>query len=101
MLFGAPQDTDLWAVRLNRGRAHVEAWRLSKKAAKESGEDCMVPEGVHEALLPLVRLRNGSPVPIDERYRPRDGDIVYFAVFTPEADQGRSELMARGWVPAV
>jgi NhaP-type Na+/H+ or K+/H+ antiporter len=101
VLFGAPQDSELWTVRLYRARAQVEAWQRTKHAAGASEDECIVPDDVHEALLPLVWVRNGTATPIDERYRPRENDIVYFAVFQPEADRGRTELMARGWVPAV
>jgi NhaP-type Na+/H+ or K+/H+ antiporter len=100
VLFGAPQDSELWTVRLYRARAQVEAWQRTKHAPAASEGECILPEDVHEALLPLVWVRNGTAKPIDERYRPRDKDIVYFAVFQPDAQQGRSELTTRGWLPA-
>ncbi len=98
VLFGAPQDSELWTVRLYRGRARVEQWRLSKETSEVEGE-CIVPEAVHEAILPLAWARNGKVTPVDERFRPRDGDIVFFAVFQPDAEHGRAELIERGWAP--
>ena len=60
-----------------------------------------MPEAVNEAILPLVWKRNSKVTPVDERYRPRDGDVVFFAVFQPDAEQGRAELIARGWAPVI
>jgi NhaP-type Na+/H+ or K+/H+ antiporter len=100
VLFGAPHDSELWTVRLYRDRAGVEPWQLSKDESVVEGE-CIVPEAVHEAILPLVWKRNSKVTPVDERYRPRDGDVVFFAVFQPNAEQGRAELIARGWAPVI
>lgn len=121
VLFGAHWDTDLWAVRLRRGIAAVERWRLVKKNREEAndksenggegaaeGKGSSDPRtesggeesellGVENVLLPLVLYRGKETLPFDERIRIKDGDEVAFAVFEEQRAAALGWLDAGGW----
>ncbi len=99
MLFGRPRDLELWALRLRRGIAEVQAWRLvgpPGDAAPDGTPDPFeTPEGV---LLPLV-LQRGERFDVVSSGRPyRKGDVVHFAVFEEKTEEARAWLGEQGWV---
>jgi len=100
MLFGRPRDLELWALRLRRGIAEVEPWRLAGPApgAEESGEQADpfdTPEGV---LLPLVLVRSERAHVVSSKWPFRKGDVVHFAVFEEKRGEARDWLAGQGWV---
>jgi Trk K+ transport system NAD-binding subunit len=93
---GTDVDVDLWASRLRRTGAAVEAWRF-EGAAKEGAISFPVPRDARHMVLPIVYARGQVILPTDERYEPKKGDTVGWLVFVKRADEAREWLSARGW----
>jgi NhaP-type Na+/H+ or K+/H+ antiporter len=94
VLFGAPRDLDLWALRLGRGTAEVERWRKGPVDGEIRDLGSM-PENL---LLPLIVQRGGKPLPANSRNALRKGDLVHFALCAEKAGEARAWLEARGWL---
>jgi len=96
VLFGAPYDIELWAVRLRRKIALVERW-LFDPIDKELGS-IPVSEIPFQSLVPLVILRKDNPAPVDSRTEFQTNDLVSFIVFKELEDEARRWLDQKGWV---
>ncbi len=92
---GSDVDVDLWASRLRRNGATLEAWRL-----ESSGElpTYPVPRDARHIVLPIAFARQQIVLPTDDRWSPRPGDVVSWLVFARRAEEAREWLAARGWV---
>ena len=92
---GSDVDVDLWASRLRRNGATLEAWRF-----ENSGELATypVPRETRHIVLPIAFARQQIVLPTDDRWSPRTGDVVSWLVFARRADEARAWLAARGWV---
>jgi NhaP-type Na+/H+ or K+/H+ antiporter len=90
VLFGAPDDVALWSVRLRRGVARVERWRLGGE-----GGDRWPPAGLPDGLVLPLALKQGSTTrPVVESTRLKQGDELTLAV-NVERSAEVEELLAR------
>ncbi|HEU4929507.1 MAG TPA: sodium:proton antiporter [Candidatus Krumholzibacteria bacterium] len=92
---GSDVDVDLWASRLRRHGATLEAWRLENDGGTPTYP---VPRDARHIVLPIAFARQQIVLPTDERWSPRPGDVVSWLVFARRADEAREWLAARGWV---
>ena len=92
---GSDVDVDLWASRLRRNGATLEAWRFHGPGESSSYP---VPREARHVVLPIAYARQQIVLPTDERWTPRAGDVVSWLVFARRADEAREWLAARGWV---
>ena len=84
VLFGAPQQLDLWLGRLATGEARPGWWRAARGGAALDGVEA----------LPVAVRRGGGVMPVDEkRGRPDAGDAVYLVATA----QAASMLREAGW----
>ncbi len=100
VLFGGPRDLELWALRLRRGMAPVEAWRCNDPArtsvggGKPTRATLDMPEN---HCIPLVLQRGVRVIPANTVDGLQRGDIVHFAVFQERRDEVRTWLADHGW----
>ncbi len=94
---GSDVDVDLWASRLRRNGATLEAWRLEKNGELATST-YPLPRDARHIVLPIAFARQQIVLPTDERWSPRPGDVVSWLVFARRADEAREWLAARGWV---
>jgi len=104
VLFGAPRDIELWAVRFRRGIASTEAWKLTvkpKKAAAAEGEEDKTPTFAtpESLLLPLLHQRGNKLTPVSGRTTLAEGDVVHFAVLDERREEAEAWLRERGFTP--
>jgi len=100
VLFGVPRDLELWAIRLRRKTAPIEAWRLVNLERAVAGGDGRThnPLGTPENhCLPLVVRRGAKVFPANTEDRLQQGDVVHFAVFNERREEARAWLAERGW----
>lgn len=91
VLFGEPEDLELWSVRLRRSLVSVEKLTYSGEGAEG--------DRLRGIALPLT-LRRGSRIrPFHDDLKPRKGDVVRFAVFVERRDEALAELARRGYAP--
>jgi hypothetical protein len=100
VLFGGEVDVDLWASRLRRDSAVVDAWRY-RPGDDEVPETFPIPRDARNLLLPAVFSRGDTTLPVDARYEPKKGDIVQWIAFGQREEEVRTWLTARGWQRAV
>jgi NhaP-type Na+/H+ or K+/H+ antiporter len=93
VLFGEPQEVDLWTLRLEQGEATVERWLYDG----ENPSSTLVDRDLDLRLLPLAVHRGRSALPVDEELALQQGDLLSLAV----AREGHAEvvdwLRGRGW----
>jgi NhaP-type Na+/H+ or K+/H+ antiporter len=95
----SPVDADKDAGKDVVGGAGKEAGRETEK---EPVKDPLVPpREVKSLLLPLAIRLNENIVPVDSHTRVRDGDEVYWLVFTERADEAAAWLRQEGWAEGV
>ncbi len=92
---GTDVDVDLWASRLRRNGATLEAWRFTGDGGVPSYP---VPRDARHIVLPIVFARQQIVLPTDDRWSPRAGDVVSWLVFARRGEEAREWLAARGWV---
>lgn len=103
LLFAGEADLELWSVRIRRGLARVEPWRLEDAAASEELLEegrLTLPPTERNALLPLTVERQGTVRPVDETSRISEGDKIFWLVYDERAGQSGAWLAERGWVRA-
>ena len=96
MLFGTPRDVALWDLRLRRGTATVEAWRYGDDTGLDARD---LPRETRGRMLPLVRRRGRSLLPVDERTRFAAGDEVHWLLLNENVAESRTGLAEAGWEP--
>jgi NhaP-type Na+/H+ or K+/H+ antiporter len=99
MLFGQPDQLDLWSVRLRRDIARVERFE-ARQAVDGDGEFVLAgaPDGV---LLALTVHSDGRVMPVgDELHHVRVGEQLDILVNQERADVAREWLAQRGLHPA-
>lgn len=102
VLFGRPIDLDPWRHRIDHGIAAVHRWRYRgpDRAIAEPEIDIGGSLDREASLgadwIPLAIERGGLTIPVDDRTRVRDGDIV-FALAYGERDALRVLMDAHGW----
>ena len=99
VLFGAPRDLDMWSVRLRRGLAELESWRLERIVERKDAEGkeegtFEMPEGL---LMPLVMQRGNDVGPVNSGAEFKKGDVVHFAVFSEQRVDAHIWFAKRGW----
>ncbi|MDH4038020.1 MAG: cation:proton antiporter [Candidatus Krumholzibacteria bacterium] len=97
VLFGSEVDVDLWASRLRRDSASVDAWRFLGTSSEEAPETFPVPRDARNLVLPAVVLRGEARFLVDEKYEPRKNDVVRWVTFGRRNTDVQSWLEARGW----
>jgi NhaP-type Na+/H+ or K+/H+ antiporter len=103
VLFGSPRDLDMWSVRLRRGFARLESWKLNAKDAKgregegEPDQNADIFGFPRTLLLPMVVVRGGEATPIRSGRELRKGDVVHFAVQEERADDAAEWLALNDW----
>ncbi len=100
VLFGVPRDLELWAIRLRRKTAPIEAWRLDNFERAVAGGDrrtrnpLVTPDN---QCLPLVVWRGVKVFPANTEDCLQQGDVVHFAVFSERQEEARAWLAEHGW----
>ncbi len=98
VLFGTEVDVDLWASRLRRDAATIEAWRFDGAPRDvELPETVPIPKDARNMVLPMVVSRGETLTPVDERYEPKKGDLVQWIGFGKRNDEVRTWLENHGW----
>jgi hypothetical protein len=97
VLFGNEVDVDLWASRMRRDSASVDAWRFLGNSAEDAPGAFPVPREARNLVLPALVLRGDARFLVDEKYEPRRGDIVQWFTFGRRNEEVREWLEARGW----
>ncbi len=111
VLFRHRRDLTVWALWLERGRGEVAVWQrgpgdaIAEGPAEGEAAGAEAPlspqQPAREPLLPLILLRNGRPVPVDENIEHREGDRVWYAIDGNRRDAAETLLRNRGWEPVV
>ena len=103
VLFGVPRDLEMWALRLRRQTATVDAWEKDAEPAV-FGEDAddgpaffQTPSNL---LLPMMMTRGGTMVPVNSAQEFKIGDLVYFAVSVERRAESEEWLRQQGWRPS-
>jgi len=97
ILFGAPRDLDLWALRMRRKLAPIEIWRCPPDPRAGDSGKLEFPENL---LLPLVVWRGSRVFPVNRRDGLRGGDVVHIALFAERREEAHEWLRGRGWKAA-
>jgi hypothetical protein len=100
VLFGGPRDVEIWSQRFERGEADLESWTWDPSDDESPAkEEVIAALGHDEAdhILPLVLLRSEQVYPIDDRWEPHRGDVVFFALHDATTDAYHHRLKALGW----
>jgi voltage-gated potassium channel Kch len=103
VLFGSPRDLDMWSVRLRRGFARLESWKLTTKVVKGDAAEAEPDPNAdifgfpRTLLLPMVVARGGEAAPIRSGRELRKGDVVHFAVQAERADDAAEWLKLNDW----
>jgi len=100
VMFGGQQDIRLWDSCLRREVGEVKRWKYDGEETREPGEDGLVPEELHNVLLPMVRHRGRDVLPVDEETSVRRGDEVTFLCFTLRRGEAVAWLERTGWTEA-
>jgi NhaP-type Na+/H+ or K+/H+ antiporter len=96
VLFGAPYDVELWAVRLRRKIASVERWIFEPQ--DESKDSIPISDIPLQSLLPLIMIRKESLVLVDNNVEFQPHDQVSFIVFNELRDDALEWLDQMGWI---
>jgi NhaP-type Na+/H+ or K+/H+ antiporter len=96
VLFGAPYDVELWAVRLRRKIASVEQW-ISNPEEKDV-ESIPISEIPIQCLIPMMILRKDKAVLADNKTEFQPGDHVSFIVFNELRGDALKWFEQNGWV---
>jgi NhaP-type Na+/H+ or K+/H+ antiporter len=96
VLFGAPYDVELWAVRLRRKIASVERWIFEPQ--DESKDSIPISDIPLQSLLPLIMIRKESLVLVGNNVEFQPHDQVSFIVFNELRDDALEWLNQTGWI---
>ncbi len=100
VLFGVSRDLELWAIRLRRKTAPIEAWRMDHlgRAVAGGNKRSRGPLDTPENhCLPLVVWRGAKVFPANTEDGLLQGDVVHFAVFNERREEARAWLSEHGW----
>ena len=97
VLFGSPQEMDLWSVRLTRGLAVTERWRFMKKAEESEADRPWLVESLERSFIALVIDREGQVMPIREESSLKQKDLVTFLIFEDAKSEAKKWFAAHGW----
>lgn len=95
ILFGEPQQINLWTLRLERGFAKVERWRRTVSDSDPS----LTRQGLDDILLPLAVQRNKKVLPMDDQISLKKGDLLHLAIQEDAHTEAQEWLRAHGWEP--
>lgn len=96
VLFGEPQDINLWALRLRHGGASIERWA---RTGPDAPRVKLVDEDLDDVALPLVLQRGRKVAPVDETSGVKTGDLLQIAIAAEAGDRVRRMLRDAGWTP--
>jgi NhaP-type Na+/H+ or K+/H+ antiporter len=95
LLFGTETDPELWSVRIRRGLAGVENWRLVNP---EPGTELKLDGDALSLLLPLFKVGKKNDLTlIDEETRCEAGMVVAWMFVTEHSADAAAWLEQRGW----
>ncbi len=98
VLFGVPRDINMWSVRMRRGGAGLESWRLDEKPWSSGDADEPGPFDFPRSLiLPLVVQRGNTAHEVFDDREFRKGDVLHLALDLAQRDQAHDWLVDRGW----
>ncbi|HMB67970.1 MAG TPA: NAD-binding protein, partial [bacterium] len=97
VMFGGHQDLRLWDSCLRRALESIEKWSYAGGETLASSDEGIVPEALHNILLPMIRHRGDRLEPIDEETSVRRGDRVTFLFYRDRRDEAVEWLRASGW----
>jgi NhaP-type Na+/H+ or K+/H+ antiporter len=99
LLFGTPEQLDMWVVRLRRRIAHPVRWTVVD--AKPLGGEHLPFEGAPEgALLPLTVTRGSNTRPVGARLELAQGDTVELLMLDERQEQVERWMREHGMTPA-
>jgi Trk K+ transport system NAD-binding subunit len=96
VLFGAPYDIELWAVRLRRKIASVESWVFEPQ--DEDAGSIPISEIPYQSLVPMVIMRKENPALVDSHTEVQPNDQISFIVFKELQDEAREWFKQNGWI---
>lgn len=99
VLFGGPEDVQVWIGRLRRDAVIPQRWRLGREPDEEEAASPGPSDEVEGALLPIAYRRGGRGWPVTDATRLKKGDEATWLVYAERAEAGRRWLEQRGWVP--
>jgi NhaP-type Na+/H+ or K+/H+ antiporter len=99
VLFGAPRDIELWAVRFRREVASIEAWKVTVKPKNTDDEEYKGPTLAtpESLLLPLFHRRGNKLTPVSGQTTLAEGDVVQLAVLDEKREEAQAWLRERGF----
>ncbi len=98
LLFGRPQDINLWSVRVKRKLTAIENWRYTKKSEESEDDRPWLVESLERTFFALVLQREKRAFPIGEDTTLKQGDLVTFLVYEEDAETARLWFANNGWV---
>ncbi|GJM44326.1 MAG: sodium/hydrogen antiporter [Gemmatimonadota bacterium] len=101
VMFGGHQDVRLWESCLRRELGVIERWKYEGEDALVPAAGGLVPEALHNILLPMIRLNRGRLSPVDETTPVRPGDVITFLCFRERRDDAVEWLTGSGWTEEV
>jgi NhaP-type Na+/H+ or K+/H+ antiporter len=102
LLFGSATDIEHWAHRFGRSSVSVEVWEWNPgEDPEQSGEKMAASLAAEGAgiLLPMTYLRSERISAVDDRWKPRPGDRIHFAIMEEAGETAISLLSRFGWIP--
>jgi hypothetical protein len=98
LLFGGPQDIELWAVRIRRALTRLEVWEWTGSAeGADADTAAQIPRESRNQLLPLFRRRGKKLQLIDETVTLGKGDRVEWLVLSEATGAAHDLLKEQGW----
>ncbi|MDH5675861.1 MAG: cation:proton antiporter [Myxococcales bacterium] len=97
LLFGRPEQVDLWAIRLRRGIAEVQRWQLTRQARDDDGGELLLADAHDGLLLALAYHRGSTAAPVDDGTRFKRGDEVSLLINLECEDEAKQWLTDHGF----
>lgn len=98
LLFGGPQDVELWAVRIRRELTRLEIWEWTRSAKGAPADSAaQIPRESRNQLLPLFLRRRNRLHLIDETTTLKEGDEVEWLVLAEATEAAHEVLQEQGW----
>jgi NhaP-type Na+/H+ or K+/H+ antiporter len=97
VLFGRPEQVDLWSVRLRRGIAAPQRWRVVGETRDDDGRELLLGDALDSLVLALGRHRAGATTPVDDTTRFKRGDEATLLVHLEREGAASEWLTGHGF----
>jgi len=100
VLFGEARTLDLWTLRLERGTAAVQRWRMERPPKDDEKKDGEKEQHWRQnVVLPIVVERGSKTFPMDGQVKFKVDDVLHVVVFHEKLTDATAWLDERGWRP--